>query len=114
MQLIDLSTILRGVQEALQLNDEDLAWIVGVEGRTIDRWNANQSFPQGKNREILEALQDVVRRLRETFVDNEAAQEWLRSPSRYLGDLTPRDALLARRIDRVIGALEAIASGVYL
>ena len=114
MHLLDLASIVRELQENLQLNDEQLAWVVGVEGRTIDRWHHNRNFPHGKNREALEALQDVVRRLDETFVDQEGARQWLKAPGRYLGQFTPREALLAHRIDRVIGALEGIASGVYI
>lgn len=114
MHLLDLAAIIRELQQSLRLSDEELAWVVGVEGRTIDRWHHNRSIPHGKNREALEALQDVVRRVEEAFVDQEGASQWLNTPSRYLGQLTPRDALLARRIDRVIGALEAIASGVYI
>lgn len=114
MRLLDLASIVHELQENLQLNDDEFAWVVGVEERTIGRWHHNQSIPQGKNRELLEALQDVVRRLDETFVDPEGASQWLNTASRYLGDLTPRDALLARRVDRVIGALEGIASGVYI
>jgi len=114
MHLLDLAAIVRELQENLQLSDEELAWVVGVEGRTIDRWHHNRNSPHGKNREVLEALQDVVRRLDETFVDQEGGRQWLNAPSRYLAQLTPRDALLARRIDRVIGALEGIASGVYI
>lgn len=114
MHLLDLAVIVRELQETLELSDEEFAWVVGVEGRTIDRWHKNQSIPHGKNREALEALQDVVRRLDETFVDRDGARQWFNTPSRYLGELTPRDAVLARRVDRVIGALEGIASGVYI
>lgn len=114
MQLLDLAAIVHELQESLQLTDEEFAWVVDVEGRTVDRWHDNRNIPHGKNRAALEALQDVVRRLHDTFVDQEGAREWLNTPSRYLGELTPRDALLARRIDRVIGALEGIASGVYI
>lgn len=114
MRLLDLAAIVRELQETLQLSDEELAWVVGVEGRTIERWHHNQSIPHGKNREALEALQDVARRLDETFVDREGTQQWLNTPSRYLGELTPRDAVLARRLDRVIGALEGITSSVYI
>ena len=114
MHLLDLAAIVRALQEKLQLTDEQLAWVVGVEGRTINRWRHKRNFPHGKNREALEALQDVVRRLDESFVDREGSRQWLNTPSRYLGQFTPRDALLARRIDRVVGALEGIASGVYL
>jgi hypothetical protein len=41
-------------------------------------------------------------------------QAWLRADSRYLGGLSPLDALRAGRIDRVEAAVEALASGIFL
>jgi hypothetical protein len=114
MRLLDLAAVVWELQETLQLSDEEIAWVVGVEGRTIGRWRHNQSIPHGKNREVLEALQDLVRRLDEVFMDREGARQWLNTASRYLGELSPREALLARRVDRVIGALEGMTSGVYI
>jgi hypothetical protein len=53
-------------------------------------------------------------RLRETFDSAEAIRGWLNAENRYLGGLTPAEAVRAGRVDRVEAALEALDSGVFI
>ncbi|MHB1005347.1 MAG: MbcA/ParS/Xre antitoxin family protein [Chloroflexota bacterium] len=53
-------------------------------------------------------------RLLGTFTTAEAARAWLNAANRYLGGLTPADALRVGRLDRVEAALEALDSGVFI
>jgi hypothetical protein len=53
-------------------------------------------------------------RLRETFDSAEESREWLNAENRYLGGLTPAEAVRAGRVDRVEAALEAIDSGIFV
>jgi hypothetical protein len=62
----------------------------------------------------LDDLAALVKRLDESFDSSDGAQGWLRSESGYFGGLTPMDALLRGRIDRVDAALEALDSGIFL
>ncbi len=53
-------------------------------------------------------------RLLASLGDLEFAREWLKSPSLYLGHLTPLEMLRAGRPDRVEANLEAFDAGVAL
>ena len=49
-----------------------------------------------------------------TFEGRDAVRRWFRSESRYLGGMTPAEAVRVGRLDRVGAALEALDSGVFL
>jgi hypothetical protein len=93
---------------------DTIALALDVDRRTVERWRADQSVPQGRTRERLGelvALRDQLVRMFETPV---AIQEWLRTGSRYLGGFTPEEALKAGRLDRVQADLAGLAAGVFL
>jgi uncharacterized protein (DUF2384 family) len=98
----------------MSISIETIALAVDVDRRTVERWRANQSVPQGKTRERLAQLVDLRDRLLGMFGTSDAAQEWLRASSRYLGGFTPEEALKAGRLDRVRADLDGLAAGVYL
>lgn len=112
--LMGCRSIVEGLQRDLGVSIETIALALDVDRRTVERWRADQSMPQGKTRERLSdlvALRDLLVRIFET---PEAAQEWLRTQSRYLGGFTPEEILKAGRPDRVRADLEGLAAGVYL
>lgn len=92
----------------------ELAGALGTSARTVERWRTGQTYPQHEARERLAELLAVEAHLGETFGNPEASRSWLRSGSPYLGGLTPLEALLAGRADRVRAALEALDSGVFV
>jgi transcriptional regulator with XRE-family HTH domain len=98
----------------LGVTDAQLATILGVQLRTVERWRAEEAFPQHESRNRLEALVALVNRLGESFKSPEGALRWLHSASGYFGGLAPMDALLRGRIDLVDAALEAMDSGVFV
>ncbi len=100
--------------DQLDLTPADVARSLNVDVRTLARWRSGTTYPQHEGRERLAALLALNHRLRESFQSIEAARQWLRDPSRYLGGLTPVEALRAGRTDRVEAALEALDSGVFL
>ncbi len=105
----------QALEEGLGLSrGELLASALGASARTVERWRTGQTYPQHEARERLADLLALEGRLGETFVDPEARRAWLRSGSSYLGGLTPLEALLAGRADRVRAALEALDSGVFV
>jgi putative toxin-antitoxin system antitoxin component (TIGR02293 family) len=102
------------LESELDLNPNDIADALSVDRRTVERWRTGQTFPQHDARRRLADLWSLRGRLRSTFSSPEAASRWLHEPSRYLGGLTPMDALHAGRFDRVEAALDALDSGVFL
>jgi uncharacterized protein (DUF2384 family) len=107
----------RAVEEleaGIGVDGGELAVVLGVSARTVERWRTGQTYPQHEARERLADLIALERHLGETFGDTEAARSWLRAGNPYLGGLTPFEVLRAGRPDRVRAALEALDSGVFV
>ncbi|HET7035852.1 MAG TPA: antitoxin Xre/MbcA/ParS toxin-binding domain-containing protein [Thermomicrobiaceae bacterium] len=114
VNVLDCGPIIQGFERDLGLSLETIALAVAVDRRTVERWPANQSVPQGKTRERLAELVTLRDQLLAMFGTAEAARQWLGASSRYLGGFTPLEALRAGRLDRVRADLEGLAAGVYL
>ncbi len=112
--ILSCSPIIEGLERDLGISIETIALALDVDRRTVERWRANQSVPQGKTRERLGELVALRDQLLRMLGTPEAAQAWLAESSRYLGGFTPREALKAGRLDRVRADLEGLAAGVYL
>lgn len=65
-------------------------------------------------RQRLGALIDLMQRAQETFKGTEAPRRWFHHPSRYMGGVTPAEAIRVGRLDRVEADLEALHSGAFL
>lgn len=114
LSILNCGPLIEGLARDLGLASETIARAVEVDRRTVERWRANQSVPQGRSRARLAELIALRDRLLRTFGTPEFTQEWLRAPSRYLGGFSPEEALKAGRLDRVRADLEGLAAGVYL
>jgi hypothetical protein len=112
--ILDCGELIESLERDLGVSTEIIARAVEVDRRTVERWRANTSVPQGKTRQNLKDLVDLRDELLTIFGTSTAAQEWLRAGSLYLGGFTPEEALKAGRIDRVRADLEGLAAGVYL
>ena len=102
------------LENDLSLSTNELAGALRTSPRTIKRWRDGETHPQHDMRRRLAALVALDRHLRETFTSPEAVRDWLHTSNRYLGGLTPADAVRVGRIDRVEAALEALDSGVFM
>jgi transcriptional regulator with XRE-family HTH domain len=95
----------------LGLTGRDLASALHVERRTLDRWARGEAMPPHLARDNLQRLVDLHQRLFETFTDASAVARRVQHGNRYLGGISPADAIRAGRIDRVEAAIEALDSG---
>ena len=102
------------LQADLGLTTKDIQAVLDTTPRNIERWIGERAHPQTKARQRLVDLMHLHRHLGTMFTDWEGARMWLSSPSRYLGGLTPLDAIRAGRLDRARAALMALDSGGYL
>jgi uncharacterized protein (DUF2384 family) len=59
-------------------------------------------------------FQALRQRLRETFSTPEAIEMWLMHPNPYLESKTPMQVIQDGHIERVLAALEALDSGVFI
>jgi len=112
--ILDSGPIIDELARDFGVSIEVIARALGVDRRTVERWRTNKSMPQGKARRSLAELLTLRDRLLSITGSPEAAQEWLRARSRYLGSFTPEEALKAGRPDRVRADLDGLAAGVYL
>jgi hypothetical protein len=80
----------------------------------VQRWRAGSAYPQQLARQRLAELLRLLRRAEETFEGRDAVRRWLRSESRFLGGITPAEAIRVGRLDRAEATLEGLDSGVFL
>lgn len=114
LSILNAGPLVEGLERDLDVSIDTLALALAVDRRTVERWRANQSVPQGKTRERLGELIALRDQLLQMFGTPDAARDWLRSSSRYLGGFTPEESLRAGRIDRVRADLDGLAAGVFL
>lgn len=114
MALLDTTPVVRETEETLGLSTRELAQVLKVHPRTVARWLDGDTPQRNHGRERLEQLTELSEALIALFGSRKEVQLWLGAENRYLGMLTPREALLAGRIDRVSAAAEALATGVFI
>src|SRR5436309_12379932 len=114
MPVFDLQGALDALAVTFDFSNEDMARAIGASAASIKRWRSGSHLPQGESRKRLDQLWDLKERLYNSFTTPAGVRTWLNARSRYLGDFTPRDALLLGYVDRVNAALEALDSGIFL
>lgn len=112
--ILNCGPLIEGLERDLGVSIETIALALDVDRRTVERWRANQSVPQGNTRQRLGELVALRDQLVRIFGAPQTAQEWLRAKSRYLGGFTPQEAFKAGRLDRVRADLDGLAAGIYL
>lgn len=102
------------LEKSLGVSDDELAQALNSNRRTLQRWREGTAYPQQLARQRLAELLRLQQRVRETFEGPDAVRRWFHIESRYLGGMTPAEAIRVGRLDRVQAALEALDSGVFL
>ena len=109
----DLADRLEQASGRVELDQADLARVLATDPRTIARWLHREASPRPDSRErvleliaVLEQLSGVLRA--------QAAHDWLFSPNQLLDHYKPVDLLRDGEYRRVLGAIDAIAEGVFV
>src|SRR3954447_2285223 len=84
---------IEALQRDLGLTLGDLALALHVEARTIQRWRTHGTYPQRETRERLATLLRLCQSLLDFFQTSDDVRAWLNEPQRYLGWMTPTEAL---------------------
>ena len=115
-QILDMmpGPAIEALQRDLGLTLDDLALALRVEARTIQRWRTQGTYPQRERRDRLATLLRLRQSLLDFFQTTEDVRAWLNEPQRYLGWMTPSEALRAGRPDRAEAALEVIREGMVV
>ena len=96
-----------------RLDQADLARILGTSPRTVARWLRAETSPRRESRERILELLAVLDALSNT-VQGQNAYDWLFSPIPALRHRKPADLLSEGRYREVLGAIDALAEGVFV
>jgi putative toxin-antitoxin system antitoxin component (TIGR02293 family) len=106
-----LAAKLEQASSAIELDRADIARVLEANPRTVARW-IQGTEPRPDARERLLELIAVLERL-SGVLKPAAAHDWLFTPNPSLDHHKPVDLLREREYRRVLGAIDALAEGVY-
>lgn len=95
------------------LDQAEVARILGTSPRSVSRWLREEVSPRPDARERLLEFLAVLERLSATLRP-EPAHDWLFSPNPLLSHHKPADLLREGRYRDVLGAIDALAEGVFV
>jgi putative toxin-antitoxin system antitoxin component (TIGR02293 family) len=104
---------LESALRAAELDREDIARVVGTNPRTVSRWLREQTSPRKDARERLLEFLAVIERL-STTLRPQPARDWLFTPNPQLDHHKPADLIKDGKYREVLGAVDALAEGVFI
>ena len=96
----------------IELDQADIARVLDANPRTVARWMQGDTEPRPDARERLLELIAVLERL-SGVLKPAAAHDWLFTPNPLLEHHKPVDLLREREYRQVLGAIDALAEGVF-
>ncbi len=96
----------------IALQQADIARVLDANPRTVARWLQGETEPRPDARERLLELIAVLEQL-SGVLRPQAAHDWLFTPNPLLDHHKPVELLRDREYRRVLGAIDAMAEGVY-
>jgi putative toxin-antitoxin system antitoxin component (TIGR02293 family) len=111
--LADLAERLGRATGQIELDQSDVARMLETNPRTVSRWLSRETSPRPDARERLLELIAVLEQL-SGVLRPEAAHDWLFTPSPALDHYKPVELLRAGEFRRVLGAIDAMAEGVFV
>jgi putative toxin-antitoxin system antitoxin component (TIGR02293 family) len=113
MKTVALAERLERAAASIELDRRDLARVLETNPRTVSRWLNQETAPRPDARERLLELIAVLERLSATLRPA-AAHDWLFTPNPSLEHHKPVDLLREGEFRRVLGAIDALAEGVFV
>ena len=111
--MADLANRLGKAITQVELDDVDLACILGTSPETVAGWLSRQTTPQADVRMRLLDLVAVLEKLA-GVLRSEPAHDWLFTPNDSLDHHKPVDLLCTGQFRRVLGAIDAMSEGVFV
>jgi hypothetical protein len=111
--LADLADRLGRAITQVELDDVDLACIVGTSPETVTGWLSRQTTPQGNDRARLLDLVAVLEKLA-GVLRSQPAHDWLFAPNDSLDHHKPVDLLRTGEFRRVLSTIDAMSEGVFV
>jgi len=107
-----LAEKLEHASSLLELDQADIARVLDANPRTVARWLQRETEPRPDARERLLELIAVVEHLSGVLTPA-AAHDWLFTPNPSLEHHKPVELMRERQYRRVLGAIDALAEGVF-
>lgn len=104
---------LRRAAESTDLDQVDVARLLGTNPRTVSRWLQEQTEPRPEARHRLLEVVAVLEHL-SGVLKPQAAHDWLFSPNSMLEHHKPVELLAEGEFRRVLALIDALAEGVYV
>lgn len=111
--MVDLAERLGTAAAKADLDQGDIARVVDASPRTVSRWLQRTSDPRPDARERLLELLAVLEELSQVLRP-QAAHDWLFMPNPMLDHHKPVDLLREGEVRTVLGAIDAMAEGVFV
>ncbi|MYA65575.1 MAG: hypothetical protein F4139_13695 [Gemmatimonadetes bacterium] len=92
-------------------SDRGIAAVLGVSSSQVSRWRQGQR-PDRENADRLAGLALVVEMLLR-WLDADIVEEWLTGANAHLDGATPSYFIQQSRLAQVVGAVEAMKTGVF-
>lgn len=92
-------------------SDRGIAAVLGVSSSQVSRWRQGQR-PDRENADRLAGLALVVEMLLR-WLDADIVEEWLTGANAHLDGATPSHLIQRSRLAEVVGAVEAMKTGVF-
>jgi putative toxin-antitoxin system antitoxin component (TIGR02293 family) len=109
----DLAARLADVASRMELDHADFARILDTNPRTVSRWMHRQAAPRPDARERLLELLAVLEQLSGVLRPG-PAHDWLFTPNPSLDHHRPVDLIRQGEFRQVLGAIDAMAEGVFV
>jgi hypothetical protein len=109
-----LAQRLRALEQAhdlLGLTYAEVALAIKADESTVHCWRSGDSEPSPIFLDRLDALGELLTELRRIVRDQATARYWLDRAVPALGERTPRELLLAGRIEKLAGILTSFNAG---
>lgn len=109
----DLADRLERASAGIELDHAEVARVLNINPRTVSRWLHRETEPRPDARERLLELIAVLDQLSGVLKPT-PAHDWLFTPNPLLDHYKPVDLLREGQYRRVLGAVDALAEGVFV
>lgn len=103
---------IEAAHDRLGLTYREVARALRADESTLHRWRGGETEPSPVFLDRLEALEEFLAEVARTFRSDEAALRWLDREVPALDGRTPRELLLAGRMERLTGLLLSLNLGM--
>lgn len=111
--IVPLPERLRRAVAQTDLDQADIARLLGTNPRTVSRWLQEQAEPRPEARRRLLEVLAVLEHLSGVLTP-QAAHDWLFSPNGALDHHKPIELLAEGEFRRVLAIIDALAEGVFV